>query len=165
MPPSPAEPQRPVQIRSAGPSDLETIDALEREAFQSDRFARRNLRRLLARTTASVLLAERDGKPAGYALVLFRERARVARLYSIAVDEQARGAGVGSALIEAAGREAAGRNCDILRLEVRASNRTALHAYKGAAFRQTGSRPAYYPDGEDAVIMEKTIGTAGAETA
>lgn len=147
------------QIRLAGPDDLDAIDALEGEAFEADRFARRNLRRLLARPTACVLLAERGGEPHGYVLLLFRAGGRMARLYSIAVAQRARGAGVGAALIEAAEAEAARRGCDSLRLEVRASNQTARRAYQRAAFGETGIRPAYYPDGENAVIMEKQIGT------
>lgn len=158
---NPADPRSPVQIRAAGRDDLDAIDALEGGAFAADRFARRNLRRLLARPTACVLLAERRGEAAGYVLVLFRAGARVARLYSIAVAGHSRGAGVGAALIEAAVREAARRGADILRLEVRASNEPARRAYRRAAFGETGIRPAYYRDGEDAVIMDKQIGSAG----
>lgn len=149
-----------ITIRHAGRGDLDAIDRLESGAFQADRFARRNLRRLLASRSARVLIAELGTGPAGYALLLFRKGSRVARLYSIAVAERVRGCGVGSRLLAACEGEAAGHGASILRLEVRASNQTAIGTYARAGFQQSGRHPAYYPDAEDAVIMEKTIGTA-----
>ncbi|WP_270375250.1 GNAT family N-acetyltransferase [Marinicauda sp. Alg238-R41] len=158
---NPHAPSSSVHIRPAGPADLDAIDALERGAFAQDRFARRNLRRLLTRPSALVLLAERAGEHGpervGYALILYRRNATVARLYSIAVDETARGQGIGPALVEEAARHAAQRGCRRLRLEVRRSNGAAQRSYERSAFRRTGIRPAYYDDGEDAVIMETEI--------
>ena len=144
-------------IRAAGPDDLDVIDALEAGAFEADRFARRNLRRLLVSPSAHVLIASLDGGPAGYALVLFRQNASTARLYSIAVDGRVRGRGVGAALIAACEAEAARRGAVRLRLEVRASNETAIRAYARAGYEHAGQRAQYYPDGEDAVIMDKAI--------
>lgn len=159
---SPPASASPVTVRRAGKCDLDTIDALESGAFEADRFPRRNLRRLLASTGASVFIAQRESQAVGYALVLFRKGARVARLYSIAVAPEARGTGVVTALLQAVGREAVRRGCTRLRLEVRASNARARRAYERAGFSLAGVRPHYYPDGEDAVIMEREPDT-GAE--
>ncbi|TGY89955.1 ribosomal-protein-alanine N-acetyltransferase [Marinicauda algicola] len=152
----------PVTVRRAGKCDLDTIDALEGGAFEADRFSRRSLRRLLASASASVFIAQRESQATGYALVLFREGARVARLYSIAVAAEARGTGVVTALLQAVRDAAARRGCTRLRLEVRASNARARRAYERAGFSRAGMRPHYYPDGEDAVIMERELDT-GAE--
>ena len=38
-------------------------------------------------------------------------------------------------------------------LEVRVSNRPAIALYEGFGFSANGTRPSYYPDGEDALIM------------
>lgn len=149
-------------IRRAGPHDLDRIDVLESEAFSADRFARRNLRRLLARSSALVLIAERGQTPVGYALVLFSRRTRIARLYSIAVSQANRGSGVGAALLKRAASEARMRGKRVLRLEVRASNKAALRSYERAGFEECGRRASYYPDGEDAVIMQIGLNGQGA---
>jgi ribosomal-protein-alanine N-acetyltransferase len=40
-------------------------------------------------------------------------------------------------------------------LEVRADNCGALALYSGHGFREVGRRRRYYPDGSDAVLMER----------
>jgi ribosomal-protein-alanine N-acetyltransferase len=44
-----------------------------------------------------------------------------------------------------------------LTLEVRTSNVPAITMYLGLDYRRAGIRPAYYQDGEDAVIMTKRM--------
>lgn len=141
-------------IRAAGPGDLDAIDAIEAASFTADRFARRNLARLLRSGTAEVLLAENEGEPVGYVLLLFRAGAKAARLYSLAVSPQARGKGAAAKLVQAAARRAIGRGCDRLRLEVRASNEAAARLYRRAGFRTLREWPGYYEDGESALRME-----------
>lgn len=48
------------------------------------------------------------------------------------------------------------RNSDVLLLEVRPSNHTAIHLYESSGFNEIGSRKAYYPapnGKEDALIL------------
>ena len=158
---NPHAPSSPIRIRPAGPADLDAIDALERGALgQQDQGG--GTREQPAQIAAGKAIpAKRAGEHGpervGYALILYRRNATVARLYSIAVDETARGQGIGPALVEEAARHAAQRGCRRLRLEVRRSNGAAQRSYERSAFRRTGIRPAYYDDGEDAVIMETEI--------
>ena len=42
-------------------------------------------------------------------------------------------------------------------LDVRPSNEAALRLYQGAGYRSTGRRPRYYHDGEDALLLERTL--------
>ena len=58
--------------------------AIENAVFETDRISRRSFRQLIERETAETLVAESDGRVAGYAMVLFRKGSGVARLYSIA---------------------------------------------------------------------------------
>ncbi len=166
MPPTPAQPEsaampraraRGPVIRKARRSDLDALDRIEGLSFNADRFSRETLRRLLATWTAACLVAEIDGAPAGYAIVLFRVGTLVARLYSIAVDPAQRGLGAAQALIAGAEAAARARGARVLRLEVRASNKAGLSLYDRAGFTFLERRPGYYSDGEDAVRLEKRL--------
>ncbi len=148
---------RRIAIRAAIPGDLDSIEAIEDRSFTADRFSRAALKRLISAQTAAVLVASTGASVTGYAAVLFRKGARVARLYSIAVDPAARGQGVAPALIAAALRTARGRGVTCLRLEVRASNKAGLSLYDRAGFTFLERRPGYYNDGEDAVRLEKRL--------
>ncbi len=144
-------------IRAARRADLDAIDAIEGRSFAADRFSRAKLNRNLFGWTAASLVAEEDGAPAGYALVLFRLGTRVARLYSIAVDPAHRGRGIAQSLLAGAEDAARARGSLFLRLEVRASNAAGLSLYERAGFTFLERKPAYYDDGEDAIRLEKRL--------
>lgn len=147
-----------LKIRKAKPSDLEAIEAIENASFTVDRFARRTFARLLKRVSASLLIAEGEGgAPLGYILLLFRKGAKAARLYSLATAPAARGQGVGTYLVRAGAQCAIERGCERLRLEVRASNNTAISLYKRNGFRIVDRLPGYYRDGATAVRMERRL--------
>jgi ribosomal-protein-alanine N-acetyltransferase len=42
-------------------------------------------------------------------------------------------------------------------LEVRASNTAAQRLYAGAGFERRGKRRGYYADGEDAIVMGRSL--------
>src|SRR3954469_19387358 len=93
------QPAPPVRVRAAEPGDLDGLVALEQQVFDTDQLSRRSLRRFLRVPTAELLVAEADdGGLAGTAIVLFRPRSAVARLYSIAVAPPMSGRGVASTL-------------------------------------------------------------------
>lgn len=146
-----------VEVRLARPSDLEALVAIETTAFHSDRISRRSFRRLLASGSARVLAAAADGELVGYAIVLYRSKSRVARLYSIAVASESAGSGVGRRLLEAA-EEAAGVDGRlVLRLEVREDNARAISLYERSGYRRTGRSAAYYADGAAALRLERIL--------
>jgi ribosomal protein S18 acetylase RimI-like enzyme len=153
-----------VVIRDAEDKDLAGLEALEARSFASDRMSRRSLKRLIGRDTACLRIATSAGRLVGYYLVLFRHNSLTARLYSIAVDRRARGAGVGHRLLADAERTAARRGRAALRLEVRVNNRAAVGLYERHAFRAIGRHAGYYADGADALRLEKPlIGSRGRE--
>lgn len=158
MPPVSARLDRlSTDIRPAEPGDLDALVAIETEAFNHNLLSRRSLRRFLAAKSAAVIVAEQAGRPAGYALVLFRSRGSAARLYSIAVSAAHRGRGIGQALIAAAEQAAIARDCLWMRLEVRVDNAPAIARYDKAGYRRYGRRAAYYDDGCDALLFEKRL--------
>lgn len=152
----------PLLVRRAGRGDLDAVDAIERGSFSGDRFPRRNLARLLAAPTAAALLAVAGGAPAGYVLLLFRNGATCARLYSLATAPHARGRGVARALVDAAEVLALEWGRTRVRLEVRRSNLAARRLYESTGFGVIAEKPGYYEDGESALQMEKTLSAARA---
>ena len=146
-----------VQIRDAEDADLDGLQALEARSFVSDRMARRSLRRLIDGPSASLRVAVKRGELQGYHLVLFRKGSLVARLYSIAVDDRHRGAGVGAGLLADALSVARHRGCRVLRLEVREDNAAAISLYERRGFTPLGRYAHYYADGADALRYEKML--------
>lgn len=144
-------------IRKANAADIPALVEIENAAFSGDRISRRSFRQLIDRETAEALVAVRDGKVAGYAVVLFRKGTAVARLYSIATAPQAGGSGVGRALLEAAEDAAYDHDRLLLRLEVRQDNARAIGIYEKAGYRRIGREADYYADGMAALRMEKTL--------
>ena len=78
-------------------------------------------------------------------------------LLKIAVHPSSRGKGYGERLFQALESEAKKRGAEKIFLEVRASNVAALGLYRKSGFTQTRIRKNYYPDGETAVEMVKSI--------
>ncbi|GJL96837.1 MAG: hypothetical protein DHS20C06_06540 [Hyphobacterium sp.] len=144
--------------RSATLADLSALLALEAAAFQpEDRFARRNIRHLLCAPSARILLGEVGGRLAGSAILLFRKTSRIARLYSIATDPAQGGKGIGAALIAACAVEALNRDCNRIRLEVRAGNIRAQSLYRNCGFRLLKEKKDYYANGETALVFERDL--------
>lgn len=138
-------------------SDLRALQAFEERAFSTDRLSRRSFRRFVHSPTTSLIVAEANRVLQGYALVLFRSQSRIARLYSLAVDPDSRGYGIGSTLLAAAENAARRRGADTMRLEVRTDNLRAAILYRAHDYRDVGRVPGYYADGAQALRLEKPL--------
>ncbi|SDG50123.1 GNAT family N-acetyltransferase [Roseospirillum parvum] len=154
-PPHPARPLSPASPRPARPADLAALLALESASFAGDRLSRRALRHHLHTPRNRLLVIDRHGQPAAYALLLMPRRWRHARLYSLAVDARARGQGLGRALLAALEAEARAAGYLGVQLEVRADNAAARALYAGAGYRPLTSLPAYYADGAEGWRLRK----------
>lgn len=151
-----------LDIRLARPTDLDDLLLLEAIFPLTDRVTRRNLSRQLRSPSVTCLVCDQGGI-LGAAVLLFRKSSRIARLYSLSVAPNAGGKGIGRTLVEACKQEAAARQCNRIRLEVRASNLRAITLYERSDFRVIGREIAYYGDGEDALRMEVSL-TDGNDT-
>lgn len=147
----------PLMIRNAQLDDLESLIAIEKRAFELDRFSRRTFRYLLSKANADTLIAEEEGKVAGYAMVLFNTGTSLARLYSLAVDPNWQGKGIGRALMQATEEHAIAHGCVTMRLEVRADGERARILYESQGYRQIGTVENYYEDGMRALRYEKRL--------
>ena len=146
-----------VQVRHAALTDLDALCALEQVAFeQQDQFSRRAIRYLL-KSQNLVLVAVADEQVLGQVTVLFRATSSRGRIYSLAVDPDARGRGIAHILLRAAEGETVARNGTRLGLEVRSTNMRAQQIYSLAGYEVLGVKRDYCPDGEAAVIMEKKL--------
>src|SRR6476646_7286019 len=87
-----------IRARKAERADLDALIELEHRVFATDRLSRRSLRRFLNSPTAEVIVAEHGTRLAGNAIVLFRPRSLIARLYSLAVAPQLGGRGIAAML-------------------------------------------------------------------
>ena len=150
-------PATTLRIRRAITADHAGLVALENETFSSDRLSPRQWARHLDSDSARVLVAIAERELVGAAVLFFRVRSPVARLYSLAIGRRARGRGIGSALLEAAEQHARRKGCTRLRLEVRRDNKTARRLYERRGYRAIGTLARYYEDAEDAVRYERTL--------
>lgn len=147
----------PFTIRSAVAADLDALVELEQRSFASDQLSCRQLLRHIGSGSSALLVAIEDHVLLGDVLVFYRNRSRVARLYSLVVSDQAQGRGLGRELLTAAERTAQQRGCSEMRLEVRHDNQHAIRLYEQAGYRLRDLRTVYYEDGGDARRYRKRL--------
>jgi ribosomal protein S18 acetylase RimI-like enzyme len=144
-------------IRTATRADLDALLALEEATFAGDRISRAQWRRHVAGSTAAVLVGGAPGHVHAAAVVFYRRNARVARLYSLAVDAAWRGAGLGGALLDAVENDAIRHGCHTLTLEVRVDNAAAMTLYERRGYQRTTRLAGYYEDGADGWRYRKML--------
>jgi len=147
-----------VRVRRAELSDLDDLVALEQASFAGDRLSRAQYRRHLDSDSALVMVASANHRHfLGTAVVFFRKGSRVARLYSLASKPEARGKGVGTALVEAVEAAARRRRCRTVRLEVRTDNLAAIRLYERLGYRRYRFLDGFYEDGGNGWRYEKAL--------
>lgn len=147
------------QTRHATPADLVSLLALEQSTFTGDRISRRQWRRHLASTTASVLVAGPTGDVWAAAVVFYRANSPGARLYSLAVRKNTRRTGLGGTLLAAAEDDARARGRVAMRLEVGVDNLSAIALYERRGYHRLVRLPGFYEDGADAWRYAKRLTT------
>ena len=146
-------------------TDLARIAAVERQCF-SDPWSPSAFRDLEQNAHVQFLCARTDvdGPALGYVVAWFA--ADEGEIANLAVAPEARGKGIGAALLDAALTHAEQMRVSAVYLEVRDSNQTARRLYASRGFAEVGRRRGYYRRPvEDAVILRRTFDSAvvGAE--
>ena len=117
---------------------------------------------LLADMPESFLIAENAGTYVGYIMCKsefgfsnFKKLGFVKKghVVSVAVLDNFRGSGIGSALVEEAFKGVKEKQCDEMYLEVRCSNTDAVRLYEKLGMSVKQRLRSYYRDGEDAYMM------------
>ncbi len=148
-----------VRVRRGENTDLNELVMLEERTFDSDRLSRAQYRRHLDSDSAQVLVASASHNHfLGAVVLFFRKHSNLARVYSLATQPQARGRGVGTALLEAAEHAARRRGCRALRLEVQVGNARAIRLYEHIGYVRIGRYEHFYQGGADAWRYEKVLG-------
>ena len=118
--------------------------------------------RLLSDLPESFLIAEKEGISIGYIMCKsefgfsnFKKLGFVKKghVVSVAVLDNFRGSGIGSALVEEAFKGVKEKQCDEMYLEVRCSNTDAVRLYEKLGMSVKQRLRSYYRDGEDAYMM------------
>lgn len=142
-----------IDIVRATEKYLDAIVRIEQGCFDDDAFTRRQLSYLVRKAQGGCYVALLGGRVAGYISLLARRGCRNLRIYSVAVAAEARGHGVGQALVDKAVAEARRMSLREVTLEVRTDNISALALYTRKGFLPDRLLKNYYHDGTDARRM------------
>lgn len=146
-----------VLIRPARPDDLEGLVKLENASFDTDRLSRRSFRHWITTEHRALLVAEFDCRIVGYILIIYHPGTRLARIYSLAVEQRLRGFGIAKRLLGAGEQAAHDSGRLYLRLEVSVDNTPAIRLYEALGFQKFGLYRDYYEDHKDAIRFQKLI--------
>lgn len=148
-------------LRQAVLADLDALEELEFDCFDSDRFSRRRWRYLLGRAHATTLVLEDkqasndDERLLGYAMVLTRANSRRALLYSLCVHPRVQRQGYAAQLLAACEDWVGKEGITMLWLDVHVDNKVALRLYERHGFNRYSWEDDVYEDGGAAWRMEK----------
>jgi ribosomal-protein-alanine N-acetyltransferase len=148
-----------VRFEAMAESDLEQVLAIERASFRSPWTRQSFLFDMHENPFArSIVAREGDGTVAGYGCAWHIHEEL--RINNIAVKTEARGRGVGRALLRHMLNEGRRAGCCVAFLEVRPSNTAARSLYESEGFVQIGRRKGYYrAEREDALVMALELGS------
>ncbi|MBC7120560.1 MAG: ribosomal protein S18-alanine N-acetyltransferase [Candidatus Methanosuratus sp.] len=141
-------------IRDARPEELDAIHQIELRSFP-DPYPRGLLKAFFF-IPGSIIVAESKNRIVGYAIGVIRED-HLGHIVSIAVAENERRRGMGSALLKGIITKLSRMNAKKLVLEVRKSNYEAKSLYQKFGFEKKKEIRGYYQDGETAEVMELTL--------
>ncbi len=135
---------------------LDDVAVLEAELFPHDRWSHAQFWSELAQPTRRYWVALAGQEVLGYAGLFVL--APDADVQTIAVAPSAQGRGLGRELLQVMITAAQVDGASAIMLEVRAGNSSAIALYEHAGFTRIHVRKAYYPDGEDALILRRELG-------
>ncbi|MCZ7650764.1 MAG: ribosomal protein S18-alanine N-acetyltransferase [Thermoanaerobaculia bacterium] len=146
--------------REGGARDLPELARLEALAFATPWDAVQLAALLALPSTRAWLLAAGE-VPRPRASALFQVVEEEAELLRVAVEPEFRQRGLARRLLEAALLALAQEGVRRVFLEVAAGNAAALALYRRLGFFLQGRRRAYYPAGEDALLLARELADPG----
>lgn len=146
-----------ITIRDTREADLTPLVALEQRCFATDRLSKRSFSYWIKSKHRVFLVVLQDEQIIGYGLVIMRKGTRLARLYSIAIDKDIAGKGIGRQLMLALEKQTVAAGKLFLRLEVEKTNERAIGLYQSMGYKIFGDYEHYYENNGDAFRMQKSI--------
>lgn len=143
-------------LRRAQDDDVDALVALDAAGFTSDAWHADAWRAELGGPGRRVVVAEQDDVLIG--AVVTMTLGDVCDLVRIVVAPEVRRTGVAGRLLADALDAARADGAHRMLLEVSAANRGAIAFYVAADFTQIDTRPRYYRDGSDALILRRNLG-------
>lgn len=139
-----------MKIRRGLPADLPKLIDLEENSFEPSRCdSRATIKRSLRSPHQEVWVCVEDGRIVGS--LFLRIHKHTCRIYSIAVDAQARGKGIGRQLLEHAKARGQARGCGRISLEADSRNEQLLTWYLKHGYKKVKTIHDYYSTGWGAV--------------
>ncbi|MCD6582510.1 MAG: ribosomal protein S18-alanine N-acetyltransferase [Desulfuromusa sp.] len=135
-------------------TDLDAVLAIERQCYPHPWSSQQFLQEL-ANPVASILVCEIEDKIGGY--ICYWLIAGEMQILNLATSLQVRRKGIAAQLLEQAFERCSLSELSSVWLEVRSGNQAAIALYQRYGFKLSGTRRAYYRDGEDAFVMVKNF--------
>jgi ribosomal-protein-alanine N-acetyltransferase len=145
---------RAMSLRPAVQDDLPQVMEIERESYPEP-WTEKHFQQELTTPYARFLVLtddETDSIVMGY--LVYWVQAEGVSLLNIAVAQKWRRLGLGRIILATLINEAVREEIPRVILEVRESNTAAIHFYENIGFARTHTRPAFYSNGETAIVME-----------
>lgn len=147
-----------MKLRDYRPDDFSRLCEIDRRCFRPAlAYSRADMAAWLGRRGAVVIVAENArGTVAAFVLAETHARGR-AHIVTVDVLPAYRGQGVGRQLMLECERRLRRAGARLARLETAVSNRAARKLYQSLGYTFVGRAARYYPGGEDAWVMEKSL--------
>ncbi len=143
-------------LRTYTPEDFETLYEIDQACYEpAIAYSKREFRNYLRFPGAECVIAEENGKLAGFCLTAHQQ----ARGYIITIDvlEKFRRRGVGTALLAEVERRLAAHGVEEIGLETATDNDSGIAFWQRHGYRTRGVWKGYYPGGRDAFSMTKVL--------
>ncbi len=144
-----------VSVRSPLPGDVRALEGAEVVCFSDPWPGQFFLAELYAPGRFHRIVVDPAGRLVAYLFAAWQYLDL--HVLKVAALPELRRRGLGRRLMALAEEHALEVGGETLTLEVRPSNAAAIALYHDLGFAVAGRRPAYYPDGEDALVMTKSL--------
>jgi [ribosomal protein S18]-alanine N-acetyltransferase len=142
-------------IRAATPADIPAMRSIAAQAATAPQWDEHEFDRLFDSESSRLVVV--IDEPAVQGFVVAHQIGPEWELESIAVAPDAQRRGLASALLQHLLETVKQRGGDSVFLEVRESNVPARALYSGHGFVETGRRPRYYQDPDEAAVLYRKV--------
>ncbi len=146
-----------MEIQPFASTQLDTLYKIDQECFPPGiSYTRKDLARFIQHKLAKTWVARSSDRTVGF-VILEQEPRKAGHIVTIDVVQNARGTGVGSALMKTAEEWALRQGLRLIYLETAEDNRAAQSFYLARGYAKVEEIPDYYSSGQTAWVMVKWL--------